>query len=138
MTVGDFVRMYLALVGCQSDPGLRYWFGVLDQDGDGRVGVGDVAHFYTERKAESERRNGVLLADVHWLWVRLCAMGGVRPDGPGLDLAALQALGKDEREFVMCALLVRRADDGKLADVASTIAAGGGEGGQTMRIRGTM
>lgn len=122
-SVADFVRMYLAWVGCWTDPGVKYWFSVLDQDGDGLVGVRDVAHFYSERKAESERRNGVVLADVRWLWFRLCAMSGVSPNGPGLDLNAFKELGKEEREFVMCALLVRRVDDGNLINVAATMAA---------------
>lgn len=123
MTQADFVRMYLALVGSGTDPGLKYWFAILDQDGDGWVGAGDVAHFYAERKLESENRNGILLADVRCLWIRLCAMSGVSPNGKGLDLNSLKDLGREEREFMMCALLVRRADDGNLTNVAATLSA---------------
>lgn len=122
-SVGDFVRMYLAWVGCWTDPGLKYWFSILDQDGDGWVGVGDVVHFYSERRFESERRNGMLLADAHCLWFRLCSMSRVSPNGPGIDLQALMDLGKEEREFVMNALLVRRADDGHLTNVEATMKA---------------
>lgn len=123
MTQADFVRMYLALVGSGTDPGLKYWFSILDQDGDGWVGAGDVAHFYAERKLESEKRNGIVLADVRCLWIRLCAMTGVSPNGKGLDLNSLKELGREEREFMMCALLVRRADDGNLINVAATVSA---------------
>lgn len=121
-TVADFVRMYLAWVGCWTDPGVKYWFSILDQDGDGVVGVGDVAHFYSERKVESERRNGIILTDVGCVWFRLCAMSGVSPNGPGLDLNAFKEMGKEEREFVMYALLFRRADDASLTNVAATMA----------------
>lgn len=123
MRVSDFVRMYLALVRSGTDPGLKYWFSVLDQDGDGWVGVGDIAHFYSERKLESEKRNGIKLADAQCLWIRLCAMIGVSPKSRGLNLNALKELGKADREFVMCALLVRRADDGNLINVAATMSA---------------
>ncbi|PXF43279.1 Serine/threonine-protein phosphatase 2A regulatory subunit B'' subunit beta [Gracilariopsis chorda] len=118
----DFVRLYLSLTGSATDTGLKYWFSVLDQDSDGWISVGDVAYFYSERKAESEKRNGIKLSDVRCLWVRLCAMSRVSPNGKGLSLQALKELGKDEREFVMCALLIRRADDGNLTDVAATLA----------------
>lgn len=118
----DFVRLYLALTGSATDTGLKYWFSVLDQDSDGWINVGDVAYFYSERKAESEKRNGIKLSDVRGLWVRLCAMSRVSPNGRGLSFSALKELGKDEREFVMCALLIRRADDGNLTDVAATLA----------------
>lgn len=121
MTVADFVRMYLALVGSGTDPGLKYWFSILDQDGDGWVGVSDVTHFYAERKIESEKRNGIVLADVQCLWIRLCAMMGIPPTGKGISLDSLRELGREEREFVMCALLVRRADDGNLTNVAATV-----------------
>lgn len=121
MSEADFARMYLALVGSATDSGLKYWFPILDQDGDGWVGAGDVAHFYAERKLESENRNGIILADVRCLWIRLCAMSGVCPNGKGLDLNSLKELGKDDREFVVCALLIRRADTGNLINVATTV-----------------
>lgn len=121
MTEADFVRMYLSLVASGSDPGLAYWFAVLDHDGDGLVGPADIAHFYAQRKAESEKRNAILLADVDSFWVRLCAMCAVSPIAPGIDLAALKTLGREDREFVMCALLVRRVDDGNLINVAATV-----------------
>lgn len=123
-SVGDFVRMYLAWVGCSSDAGMKYWFSVLDQDGDGVVGMGDIVHFYSERKMESEKRNGMLLADARCVWIRMCAMSGVSPHhGRGLRLQCMMDLGKDEREFVVHALLVRRADDGHLTNVAATMEA---------------
>ncbi|CAN8073157.1 unnamed protein product [Agarophyton chilense] len=122
VSFASFIRMYLALVGSSTDPGLKYWFSVLDQDGDGWINIGDVAHFYSERKAESEKRNGIKLAHVQFLWVRLCAMSRVPPTGKGLNLSSLKELGKEEREFMMCALLVRRADEGNLTDVAATLA----------------
>ncbi|KAI0557365.1 hypothetical protein FGB62_313g010 [Gracilaria domingensis] len=122
ISFASFVRMYLALVGSATDPGLRYWFSVVDQDGDGWINLGDVAHFYSERKEESEKRNGIKLTDVQCLWIRLCAMSRVRPYGKGLNLSSLKELGREEREFLMCALLIRRADDGNLTDVAATIA----------------
>lgn len=121
MSRAGFVRMYLALVGSGTDTGLKYWFSVLDHDGDGLIGLSDVSHFYNERKAESEKRNGMLLADTCSFWVRLCAMCRVSPSGRGINLNALKELGREEREFVMCALLVRRADDGNLINVAATV-----------------
>ncbi|CDF34052.1 unnamed protein product [Chondrus crispus] len=117
----DFVRMFLALVGSATDKGLKYWFSVLDQDGDGWVGVADVAYFYAERKSESEKKNGILLTDVRSLWVRLCAMTGVSPKGRGISFRSMKELGKADREFVACALLIRRADDGNLTNVAATM-----------------
>lgn len=122
LSLPDFVRMYLAWVGCWTNVGLRYWFLVLDQDGDGNIGVGDIAHFYSERKVESERSNGIMLVDVRWLWIRLCAMCGAPPNSEGLDLNAFKEMSREEREFVMYALLARRADDGTLTNVAATIA----------------
>lgn len=124
MTETDFVRMYLALVGSGTDSALKYWFSILDQDGDGWIGPGDVAHFYAERKLESEKRNGILLADKHCVWIRFCAMGGVSPRGKGLSFCTMKELCKEDREFLMCALLVRRADNGNLIDVAGAIKAG--------------
>lgn len=122
LSLPDFVRMYLAWVGCWTNVGLRYWFSVLDQDGDGTIGVGDIAHFYSERKIESERSNGIMLVDVRWLWFRLCAMCGAPPSSEGLDLNAFKEMAREEREFVMYALLARRADDGTLTNVAATLA----------------
>lgn len=122
LSLADFVRMYLAWVACWTDVGLRYWFLVLDQDGDGTVGVGDIAHFYSERKIESERSNGIMLVDVRWLWFRLCAMCGASPNCNGLDMNAFKEMAREEREFVMYALLARRADDGTLTNVAATLA----------------
>lgn len=123
MSEADFVRMYWALVGSGTDPGLKYWFSILDQDGDGWVGAGDIAHFYAERKMQSEKRNGICLADVQCLWIRLCAMTGVSPKSKGLDLGSLKDLSREDREFLMCALLVRRADNGNLINVAATVSA---------------
>lgn len=122
-SISDFVRMYLAWVECATDAGVRYWFSILDQDGDGIIGMKDIMHFYKERKLESERRNGMLLADVGCVWIKICAMGGRPPTGPGLDLQSMLDLGKDEREFIIHALLVRRADDGHLTNVQATMQA---------------
>lgn len=119
LSLPDFVRMYLAWVGCWTDVGLRYWFLILDQDGDSLLGISDIAHFYSERKAESERRNGIPLVDVRWLWIRLCAMCGTSPSVPGLDLNTLKEMAKEEREFVVFALLARRADGGNLVNLAA-------------------
>lgn len=123
----DFTRMYLALVGSGSDHGLKYWFSVLDQDGDGRIGVGDICHFYSERRAESEKRNGIILADSESLWIRLCAMCGVCTKTGGIGLNSLKELGREDREFIMCSLLIRRVDDGNLINVAATVTAGAGD-----------
>lgn len=126
MSIADFVRMYLGLIGCATDPGLIYWFPILDHDGDGYVGVRDLAHFYSERKAESEKRNGIVLADVKCLWIRFCAMTGVDPGGKGITLNCFKELSRGEREFVMCSLLIRRADDGNLSNIAATVKGNGG------------
>lgn len=125
MSTAEFVRLYLALIGSATNSGLKYWFSILDQDGDGWIGAEDVAHYYAERKFESECRNGVILADVQSIWIRLCAMSGVSPNGKGLNLSSLKYLGKEDREFVMCALLIRRADTGNLVNVAATVSSEG-------------
>lgn len=117
ISVADFVRMYLALVRCWTDGGVRYWFSVLYQDVDGVVGVGDFAHFYADHKMERKDVTGsslnmIFLVDVWWMWIWLCAMSSVSPIICGLDLNLCKEPGKEEREFFMCALLARRVDDG--------------------------
>ena len=71
--------MWLTLLGCATAVGVKYWFSVLDLGGDGLNGVADLVHFFAQRKMESERWNEMLLADVRYVWVRLCTLTGEFP-----------------------------------------------------------
>lgn len=123
MTAGEFTRLYLALTACATDSSVRYWFAVLDQDGDGRLGRADVAHFYSARRRASEAINGAPLAGARAFWTRLRELSGA--DERGVTQGMLLRLGAKEREFVLCALLVRRADDGHLVDVSRLVQGAG-------------
>lgn len=115
----DFVRLYLALVKCGTDVGVRYWFSVLDVDGDGLVSERDAHHFYGERRRDGERRQaGTVLCGLASVWTRVCGSAA----SPLGELSLLDVLGmsKADREFLLCALLIRRIDDVQLVDVAAT------------------
>jgi hypothetical protein len=132
LSPSDFARLYLALLHCASDAGVRYWFRVLDVDGDDRVGLHDAVHFYDERRRDAERSAGVVLCDARTVWGRVCSAalgsgaagsvsgaGGRLHDGR-LSVRAVLALPKAEREYLLSALLIRRADDGQLVDQSAT------------------
>jgi hypothetical protein len=122
----DFVRLYLALVRCGTDGGVRYWFSVLDVDGDGYVSCADGRHFYAERRRDGERRLcGTVLCEVESVWTRVCGSAGGSEGGSGdwgrrLSQRDVLRMGKADREFLLCALLIRRVDDVQLVDVAAT------------------
>ena len=120
--IRDFVRMYLALTDCSSLTGIRYWFAVLDYDFDGAIGASDVAHFYSERRAAGEQASAVILSDVMSLWTRLCASARIDFQGRGIRLRDLKRMNANDREFILCALLIRRVDDSTLVNVAATLA----------------
>ncbi len=116
MTRAEFAQLFAALVECGKPSSMRYWFWVLDTDGDGVLGRADIADFYRARKAASEARNGVRLASARALWYRLLDMVGGQ-----IDLRALLSLTSKQREFILVALLVRRADDGHLVDLNQSL-----------------
>lgn len=123
MTALDFVRLYLALVRCGTDTGVRYWFSVLDVDGDGYISCADGRHFYGERRRDGERRGGgdTVLCEVESVWTRVCgSAGGFGSPQRRLSIGEVLGMGKSDREFLLCALLIRRVDDVQLVDVAAT------------------
>lgn len=122
----DFVRLYLALVRCGTDGGVLYWFEVLDVDGDGLISCADARHFYGERRREGERRlGGTALCEVESVWTRVCGSAGGLQGGYGdlscrLSTRDVLRMDKSDREFLLCALLIRRVDDVQLVDAAAT------------------
>lgn len=117
MSEAEFGCMYLALVDCASDAAVLYWFAVLDADGDGALGPADVATFYKARRAESERSNGVTLIAAPALYHRLeiaARAAGKRAYPGGISRGQMLAMDAKDREFLLCALLLCRPDDGLL------------------------
>ena len=51
MGYADFVRFVLSEEDKESDAAARFWFRVLDLDGDGKVTVAEMAHFFDEQFA---------------------------------------------------------------------------------------
>lgn len=131
----DFARLYLALVHCGSNVGIRYWFSVMDADGDGVVSMADAHHFYAERKRDAERLfPGTVLCHLSCVWTRISASVGVAhsteyitttKDGvistdAAWNLRQVLRMSRADREFMLCALLIRRIDESQLIDSAAT------------------
>lgn len=117
MTRFEFAQLFAALVECGKPSSIRYWFWVLDADGDGYLGRQDIADFYRARKFASESKNGVRLASARALWFRFIDMVG----SDKIDLRGLLNLTSKQREFLLVALLVRRPDDGHLVDLKQSL-----------------
>lgn len=111
------------------------------------LGLGDVTHFYKQKRVIGMREEGgVVLACVRDVWTRLVGMtagaassgegcggiggggvgGGARRRTPGMSMRDFRLLTPKEREFILCALLVRRVDDAAIVNVRATMLAGGG------------
>jgi len=114
MTHAEFAALFVALVECGKPSAMRYWFWVLDTDGDGVLGLEDIADFYRFRKQASEERNGVILAGIQSFWSRISDMVGWDKQ---ITINSLLGLTVKQREFILCALLVRRPDEGHLVNL---------------------
>lgn len=121
LSSAGFCRLFQALTTCGAvGSAVGYWFRVLDHDLDGVIGAGDVRHYYAHKRVLGhEAEPDVVLTCVRHVWTRLVAMAGGRTGG--LRPRDLRALTDKEREFVLCALLVRRVDDGGLVNVCATL-----------------
>lgn len=121
LSSAGFCRLFQALTTCGSvGSAVGYWFRVLDHDLDGVVGAGDVRHYYAHKRVLGHAAEpDVVLTCVRHVWTRLVAMAGGRTGG--LRPRDFRVLTDMEREFVLCALLVRRVDDGGLVNVRATL-----------------
>lgn len=150
LSVTAFARLFLALTDCGDQGAVGFWFPIVDHDGDGVLGLGDVTHFYKQKRVIGMREEGgVVLACVRDVWTRLVGMtagaassgegcggiggggvgGGARRRTSGMSMRDFRLLTPKEREFILCALLVRRVDDAAIVNVRATMLAGGGEAG---------
>jgi len=119
LSAAGFCRLFQALTTCGSAGSARYWFRIIDHDMDGVIGAGDVRHYYAHKRVLGHAAEpDVVLTCVRHVWTRLVAMSA---NADGLRLRDLRALTDKEREFVLCALLVRRVDDGGLVNVRATL-----------------
>lgn len=121
LSSAGFCRLFQALTTCGAvGSAVGYWFRVLDHDLDGVIGAGDVRHYYAHKRVLGHAAEpDVVLTCVRHVWTRLVAMAGGRTSG--LRPRDLRVLTDKEREFVLCALLVRRVDDGGLVNVRATL-----------------